>query len=509
MLDEARTRLADESLRSDVYSVFESGLVDHRDRVAIVHGARQYRYADLERMIDAFAGALRDHGCRPQSRVCLAIGHRAELIAAVLAVLKIGATYVPLDRRAPLDRARFIAEDSGATLVVHDPDCVGLVAALGVAALCTAEITPSDDRLPPARVADSDLAYILYTSGSTAKPKGVGISHANLLSYVVWARAAYLHSTDDRVALYTTLAFDFTVTCLFPPLIAGASIAIYDGVANPLVIHDIVNDRLVNVLKITPSYLHVLSLILDGQAHLRRVIVGGEDLKVSLAARVHAQLQGRAEIINEYGPTEATVGCVVHRFDPAVDREGSVAIGRPIQGMRAYVVADDGGMIEDDREGELCVSGAGVAPGYLNLEARSREVFVADPWVPGARMYRTGDIVRRRPGGDLVFVGRRDDQVKIRGNRVGLSEVTAAMLAHPGVASAYATAVPEHGTNTLVAVVTGARGLTANDVLAGLSNRLPPYMVPSILEVVEQLPLTPNQKVDRSAVLAVLGKRTG
>jgi amino acid adenylation domain-containing protein len=509
MVDDIHSQPADGSQDTEVYSVFERGLVLHRDRIAIVHGTAQHRYADLERMIDAFARALRDHGCTPRTRVCLAVGHRAELVAAVLAVLKLGATYVPLDRRAPVERAKFIAEDSGATLLVYDPDCAGLAAALGVRALCTAEIVPSDERIPRARVGAADLAYILYTSGSTATPKGVGISHENLLSYVAWARDTYFRSACDRIALYTTLAFDFTVTCIFPPLIAGASIVIYDGISNPLVIQDIVNDPLVNVLKITPSYLHVLSLILDDHAHLRRLIVGGEDLKVSLAARVHAQLHGRAEIINEYGPTEATVGCVVHRFDPATDTESSVAIGRPIPGMRAYVLADDGEWIEDGREGELCIAGAGVAPGYLNLEARSREVFVADPRVPGARMYRTGDIVRRRADGDLMFVGRRDDQVKIRGNRVGLSEVTAAMLAHPRITSAYATAVPEHGTNALVAVVTGERGLTEDDVVADLNARLPPYMVPSIVKVVDQLPLTPNQKVDRTEVLAVLGKRRG
>jgi amino acid adenylation domain-containing protein len=448
--------------------------------------------------------------------VCLAVDHGVELVASVLAVLKIGAAYVPVDTRNPINRTRHIVEDSGASLILHSEQHTDLAAGFRMAKLCTNDLSQHGAILRPqgmglndlaSGVHHDDLAYILYTSGSTGTPKGVGITHGNLMNYVLWARDRYFQSTDDRIALYTTLAFDFTVTCLFPPLLAGASIGVYDGVADPMAIRGILADPNVNVIKITPSYLHVLSQLWNGQTHIRRLIVGGEDLKVGLAAKVHSQLTRSAEIINEYGPTEATVGCLFHVFDPEMDTGGSVPIGTPIPGMQAHVLDDRGALIEDEREGELCVSGRSVARGYLNGHERSRAAFVNNPFEPGETMYRTGDIVRRNSNGALLFAGRMDDQVKIRGNRVELSEVTAAMLSLPRVASAYVTPVRDHSSQTLAAVVTGDDGLAESEIAAQLQEKLPPYMIPTRLKVIEAIPMTPNQKVDRAAVLALLGRR--
>lgn len=437
--------------------------------------------------------------------------HGIELVAVVLAVLKIGATYVPLDARHPRARLAHIVRDSGARLVVHSREHAQVAADLGLPRVCLDELRlgheagllrPDRSRRPRSE----DLAYILYTSGSTGAPKGVGISHSNLLNYVAWARDRYFASPTDRIALYTTLAFDFTVTCIFPPLVAGASIGIYDGLSDPMAIREIVDDDAITVVKITPSFLHVLSQLLCGQRSLRRVIVGGEDLKVPLAAKVHAQLGGAAEIINEYGPTEATVGCFSHVFDPVRDRDGSVPIGSPIPGVQAYVVNERGGLVDGDGEGELCVAGRSVAAGYLNAEARTQASFVVNPFTPGTRTYRTGDLVRRKPSGALLFAGRRDDQVKIRGNRVELSEVTDAILRLPGVEAAYVTAVRDLGSAALAAVVTGRDGLEAQSVATKLAAILPSYMVPTILRVVPALPMTANHKIDRAAVLAVFGR---
>lgn len=475
-------------------------------RTAVADRGHLYDYAHLNREVDRIACALRTLGCKPGARICLAVSHGIELVASVLAVLKIGATYVPLDIRHPAERIQYIAKDSAASAILHSRSHADMAANLRIAALCVDDLRDADAVIQPEASSLNDLAYILYTSGSTGAPKGVGITHGNLLNYVLWARDRYIRSVDDRIALYTTLAFDFTVTCILPPLIAGASIGIHDGIADPMVIRDILADRSINIIKITPSYLHVLSQLVHRERHIRRLIVGGEDLKVALAAKVQSQLE-TAEIINEYGPTEATVGCLFHVFDPDTDKTGSVPIGVPIPGVRAYILDDRGAPVEDDGEGELWVSGRSVAPGYVNSEERTRAAFVSNPFEPGTRLYRTGDIVRRIRGGNLLFVGRKDDQVKIRGNRVELSEVMAALLGVPGVTSAYVTPVRNLGLDTLVAVMTGHDALSESDVVAQLERKLPSYMIPTRLKVIPEIPMTSNQKVDRAAVLAILGTK--
>jgi len=489
---------------ANLCTLFDESLMLHHDRIAVSDDDGLHDYARLGRRVDEISGALRELGCRPRTRVCLAVAHGLDLVASVLAVLRLGATYVPVDTRNPFDRVRYVVDDSEATMIVYSGEHAELAGRLGLVELRLDGLSRPGETVPTAAVSPSDLAYILYTSGSTGRPKGVGITHGSLSNYVRWATDRYIGSADDRIALYTTLAFDFTVTCIFPPLIAGASIGVYDGVTDPMVIQRIVADEDVTVIKITPSYLYILSHLLNGQRNILRLIVGGEDLTAELAAKVHGQLMHNAEIINEYGPTEATVGCVFHTFDPDTDRDGSVPIGMPIPGMRAYVVNENGALVNGAGEGELCLSGKSVAPGYLRPGS---DAFADNPFEPETVMYRTGDIVRRDDSGDLLFVGRKDDQVKIRGNRVELSEVSAAILAHPMVTSAYVTAVREHGSRALAAVATGDAGLTDALLLKHLAQRLPGYAMPTSLKVIDDMPLTFNQKVDRAAVLTILGKR--
>ncbi|NTF85446.1 amino acid adenylation domain-containing protein [Rhizobium rhizogenes] len=465
----------------------------------------EYSYADLFYRVDGILYSLRNKGFGEGSRICIAVGHGPDLVACVLATLKLGATYIPLDARNPIDRLRFIVNDSAAEVLLHDNTTVQIAAGLGVVIINLNEIEYLSDQIEYIDVKGDSLAYILYTSGSTGNPKGVEITHENLLSYAEWACGRYFSASSDRIALYSSLAFDFTVTCIFPPLMSGASIAIYDGIENPMIIQDILKDHQINIIKITPAYLFVLSKLIDGPSSVRRLIVGGEDLKVSLASRIYELLGPNIEIINEYGPTEATVGCVVHKFDPATDQGVSVPIGRPIDRVEAHIVDDDGKLV-DSGSGELYIGGPGVAAGYVNLVEQTERSFFYSPSLSNSRLYRTGDVVERLLDGNLTYLGRRDDQVKIRGYRVQLRDVIAAIQAHPLVESAYATAVPEHGTNTLVAVASISNKLSRDELLDSLRQRLPDYMVPTSLEIVTDIPMTNNQKVDRNAVLKIVGR---
>jgi amino acid adenylation domain-containing protein len=499
-------RVTDEA---NVCTLFDLSVRLYSSKTAISDNGRLHSYADLHREVDKIANALIEQGCAPHVRVCLMLRHSLEMVAAIYAVLKLGATYVPVDPRAPIDRIRYVTRDSGSSILLYSTPYAGIAAETGIKAVCVDGLDAQATVNATARIGADDLAYILYTSGSTGVPKGVGITHRNLLNYVQWARDTYIKATSDRIALYTTLAFDFTVTSIFPPLIAGASIGIYDGVADPFVIRDLINDEDVNIIKITPSYLSVLSQLLNGQRHIRLLIVGGEDLSATLAARVHSQLGSCADIINEYGPTEATVGCLFHQFDPRSDSDGSVPIGVPIANMHAYILDQNGDVPLGEAEGELCVSGRSVASGYVGAASSLRGNFGCDPRDPTIGMYRTGDIVRQLGTGSFVFLGRRDDQVKIRGNRVELSEVTAALLNIPDVSASYVTSVRDHDSYALAAVVTCRVPLTREDISMRLERTLPSYMIPTTIKVIAEMPITANQKIDREAVLSIVGKRGG
>ncbi|WP_084204415.1 amino acid adenylation domain-containing protein [Leisingera daeponensis] len=491
--------------RATVNTLLSESFQSYSSRTALSNSGALIRYDQLERRADGIAAMLTRNGCGYQSRVCLAVQHGLDMVAAILAVLKIGATYIPLDKRHPVDRLRFIVSNSAAAVVLHSNDSAGLCAQLGAACLSVEDARNPMTQGVWAPVNPGDLAYILYTSGTTGNPKGVGITHANLLNYSGFAARRYFRERDDRIALYSTLAFDFTVTCILPPLLAGASIALFDGVDDPMVISTILDDPKVTVIKITPSYLTVLSNFHAGQTSIRRLIVGGEDLSGKGAAEIYAQLGG-VDIINEYGPTEATVGCIVHTFDPAKDLDGSVPIGEAIPNMHALVAGPDGVLSETAPEGELYLGGASVAPGYIDLPEKSAAAFLNHPLVPGHKVYRTGDLVRRNASGQLVFAGRIDGQVKIRGNRVELTEVQNAMLRHRHVRAAYVTTVREHGTQSLVAIYTAEQPLEPADLNRHMQEIVPPYMVPSLMSAVSDIPLSTNQKVDRTAVLRMLGK---
>lgn len=493
---------------SPLIGALQKSFSDHSDRVALVSGGQPHTYADINRMSGRLKDVLVERGCMPGTRVAMVVRHSAAMVISVLAVLRAGATYVPLDPRSPTARTAFMINDSGARICIADSANRSLAQSLGIDCIDIDEkAAPTERHVDPAPRA-SDLAYVLYTSGSTGRPKGVGITHANLMAYAGWAAQTYFPGADDRIALYSTLTFDFTATSIFPPLLAGASISVFDGITDPFVIKEIAADIDTNILKITPAYLRLLSELPMDLSHLTRVIVGGEDLGVDLAATVQPLLSDDAEIINEYGPTEATIGCVVHTFDSRQDKNGSVPIGRPIPGVQTLIANDQGKILEGACTGELIVAGSNVAPGYINLPEKTKEVFPEAGSLSDANSYHTGDLVRRREDDIFEFLGRKDDQVKIRGNRVELGEVTAAILEITAVRSAFVFAIPEHGTHVLAAgVVANDDCVDVADLKSSLAQRLPDYMVPSRIRIVAELPLSQNQKVDRKKLLSLLSKK--
>ena len=487
-------------------------------RMAVVCGGDTLTYAELDERSRVLAGRLRALGAGAGSAVAICLERSTEAIVAMMATLRAGAAYVPVVPSLPVRRVEsLLAEVRPAAIVtvsVHrallPPDA---------AVLCLDEpMAPMPEGVgtPAAAPGAGDAAYILFTSGSTGVPKGVTITHENLVNYVTGV-AELLDldlEADQRVlhfASVTTLAADLGNTAVFPALLSGGCLHLVpEQIATDATAYaDYVAARPVDVLKITPSHLRALMAGPGGARVLpsRTLVLGGEASSWELVDEIRQA--ARCQVVNHYGPTETTVGCCALRLDADTRRTlgpwapATVPIGRPLVNVRAHVLDHRREPVPVGVVGELYVGGLGVARGYHRQEALSAERFLTDPFDsrPGARMYRTGDRVRRLPTGDIESLGRADDQVKIRGYRVELGEVEAALGRCAGVSEvAVVRWAPSEGDAQLVAYVAG--GATPDAVRAAASAALPEYMVPSLIVPVDRLPLNANGKVDRRALPA-------
>jgi amino acid adenylation domain-containing protein len=406
---------------STVVEAFRAQARRTPDEIALVCGETALTYAQLDKQSDRLALHIGEVTGVKAPKVALSLPRSIDLLVAIWGVLKAGGAYVPIDRLSPGERVAFLVKDSGAAMILTDLTQTG---SSDHGAISPLPLDPTAE----------DLAYVMYTSGSTGQPKGVMVSHGSLMNYVAWAKDQYTAGTPAAFPLYSSIAFDLTVTSLFVPLICGGRIVIYPETgANDLSILDVFTDDQVDVVKLTPSHLAVLDPDHLRTARISTLIVGGEDLTTATARSALEASGGRLAIFNEYGPTEATVGCMIHRYDPAIDTGGSVGIGRPVANTQIYLLDENAKPVPLGVVGEICISGRGVARGYLGRPDLTAERFVESDLATSNLVYRTGDLGRWREPGILEFLGRSDRQVKIRGHRVELDEVSAALATHPAI----------------------------------------------------------------------------
>jgi amino acid adenylation domain-containing protein len=504
--------LADRSLRADlgpltVHEQVARRIAEAPDAIAVVCGDAQLTYLELGSAVNRLARHLRSLRVARGDLVGLCLDPGVDAIVGPLAVLAAGAAYVPVDGDAwPAGRIGSILSDAGCRLVVSHrrfDGRLGVGPDVEVVRLddpATARALRALEATPPAGAAarPGDLAYVVYTSGSTGEPKGVMVEHRSVVNYLQWI--GDLLPCRRGAPLIGSLAFDLAATALLGPLAAGGSVAVPpasrglpDGLLD--------GPGRFGFVKATPSHLRTVRAgAIPRRAVTDVLVLGGESLTGDLLDRWSgAVAEG---FVNHYGPTEATIGCCA-RVVPAGERiDGPVPIGRPGPGMAAHVL--DGALerVPPGVIGELYVGGVGVARGYLGRPGATAERFLPDPFsdAPGARMYRTGDLVRRRRDGDLVFVGRSDEQVRVRGHRVEPGDVAAGLLRHPRVdACAVVARHRGHDDTQLVAYVQGD-GWTVSDLRAFLGGLLPAYMVPGSFVAMDALPLLANGKVDRGAL---------
>ncbi|MGW5354054.1 non-ribosomal peptide synthase/polyketide synthase [Streptomyces sp. NPDC004031] len=500
------------------------------DATAVVAGDTTLTYAELHARAAELAVRLRARGARRGSFVAVAVPRSAELMVALLAVLRTGAGYLPLELDYPADRLAYMLTDSGTTTVVTTAGAAGRLPSVpGLDIVIadtpeTADPAPADDPARPARPDDpapaddparparpDDPAYLIYTSGSTGRPKGVVVTHRAVVNRLAWMQGAYGLDAADRVLQKTPSGFDVSVWEFFWPLCEGAAVVLAapDGHRDPAYLARLIRAEGVTTMHFVPSVLAAFLTSDDVAADpswargLRRVFSSGEALPVA-AARGWTALTG-VPLHNLYGPTEAAVDVTHHAYDDTRDGAGgatAVPIGRPVWNTGLRVLDACLRPVPDGVPGELYLTGVQLARGYHGRPALTAERFTADPYAdrPGARMYRTGDLVRRRPDGTLDYLGRTDRQVKLRGNRIEPGETEAALTALPSVAQA-AVVVRE---GRLVGYAVPAPGAALEPALlrAALADALPAPLVPEAYVLLDALPLTPNGKLDHAALPA-------
>ncbi|MFD0782846.1 non-ribosomal peptide synthetase, partial [Micromonospora azadirachtae] len=422
-------------------------------------------------------------------------------IGALWGVLKAGAAYLPLEPSYPPSRLGFLLDDAKAALcLVQRP----FVDRLGPRRVIVIEDLPLAGAAPPPTLpAPTDLAYVIYTSGTTGRPKGVQVEHRNLVAYAGWALPRLQVDRNTRYAFFTSIAFDLGATAVFLPLLAGGSVELVPGEMTPPVLRRILEGGGVNALKLTPTYLDLINRLDVAPAGFRTVVVGGEQLSAAVAARAQRLFGPGCLIVNEYGPTEATIGCVVGNFDPDRDgSDGAVPIGEPALGSGVLLFDPDGRSTPAGAVGEIHLTGAQLARGYLGRPELDGERFVRLP--DGTRAYRTGDLGRLRPDGLLEFVGRSDDQVKVRGYRIEPGEIATVLAEHPAVAHAVVLPhMPARGQIRLHAYVTTQGPVTEDALRTHLAGLLPPAVMPARIAVLEEFPQTANGKVDTDSLRAL------
>lgn len=500
----------------NLIELFEAQVTHTPQAVAVVVDDQQVTYQALDIRANQLAHALQHQGIGPDMLVGVCLPCSLDFIIALLATLKVGGAYLPLDPAYPPDRLTIMLEDAQpALLLTHSKFCTHLpISAVTMKcldlepAIFNSPLTTS----PPRTLFSEQLAYVIYTSGSTGLPKGVCCNHKGVINLLADFERRQSLTVGDRCSLWTSVSFDVSVYEIFSALLYGLSLYLVpenirsNGAefAQWLYMHKITSSY------IPPFLLADFAFWLQRRADrlsLRRLLVGVEPITELLLASIHKHIPG-LQIINGYGPTEATICATLYTVPPQQTHNRNTPIGRPVQDMQVYLLNNQLQPVLPGEIGEIYIGGTGLSRGYLNHPELTAERFIPHPFsnAPGARLYKTGDLARYLPGGDLEFLGRYDQQVKLHGFRIELGEIEGVLQQHPGIQRSVVVLRADAPENPrLVSYVVPNPGCTpdSKDLQQFLQARLPQYMVPTTIMIVQTLPLLPNGKLDRNALLSL------
>jgi amino acid adenylation domain-containing protein len=500
-----------------VHEMFAAQAWRRPEAVAVVSGEEEVRYGELEARAEELARRLRGMGVGVEEAVGLYVGRGVAMVVGMLGIMKAGGCYVPLDPANPSERLLYMLRDSGAGVVLASVALAGVLEGSGARVVrldeqggwrvegaqseATEDVATesSDER----RVGPGNLAYVIYTSGSTGRPKGVMVTHSAIVNRLRWGQDVYPLKEGDRVLQGAAFGFDFSVWEILAPLTTGACLVLPQSGSHQdsAALVELINREGITAAHFVPT---LLQMVLQEREFkncrsLKYVFSGGEALPYALQERFFDCLD--ATLYNQYGPTEATVDATfwLCRRDSELS---FVPIGRPISNTQVYILNESLRPVPVGVAAELHIGGAGLARGYLNRPGLTAERFIPHPFnaEPGARLYKTGDLARFLPDGNVEFLGRLDHQVKIRGTRIELGEIEAVLLSHPGVQETVVLAREDAADDKrLVAYIVPRRGCTpaVGELYSFMKERIPEYMVPSAYVSLAALPLTPSGKVDR------------
>ncbi len=458
--------------------------------IAVSYGSNEFTYKELDALSNQMANYLKETYAIGQGDLIGIKLERSEwLPISILALLKLGCAYVPIDPSYPEERIAFIEEDS----TIKECITVSVIDAF------KGSSHTFSTSFANVKVPSSALAYMIYTSGSTGVPKGVMVSHSSLFNYLLWCRSYYFPSGEaSNFGLYTSLSFDLTITSLFLPLISGGQLAVLDSSED---ISDLLRsyvDSAIDCIKMTPAHIAVLGSLGLETIKIKKAIVGGDILHPSHISTLRS-LNPEIQIYNEYGPTEATVGCIVEEVQ---EEDTPILIGKPIYNTQVYILDAEQSLVPKGVIGELYLGGDCLSKGYWNRLDLTRDRFVSNPFTPESVLYKTGDIGYWTPDGRIVFLGRNDNQVKVQGFRVELGDVEATLVSHPDIEEgAVISFTTEEGMVELAGYFASSITISSSQLRTFYKEKLPDYMIPGHFIQLDELPLTVNGKVDRQKLV--------
>ena len=506
-----------------IHRLFELQAEKTPEAVAVVFEEQQLSYAQLNSQANELAHFLIHLGVGPDSLVGICAERSIEMIVGLMGILKAGGAYVPVDPQYPAERIAYMLEDSGVRLLLTQEQIAGsLPQTAARVVILGAEkeaIGRSSQKNPEVEMSRENLAYVIYTSGSTGKPKGVMISHRAICNRLLWMQTSMPLDESDRVLQKTSMSFDASVWEIFEPLIAGASVVMAEpgGQQDAAYLVRVIAEQKVTTLQVVPTMLAVMmgEQGVEELESLRRVYSGGEALREELRQEYDKKM--RAELHNLYGPTECAIDATHERIGGERQQEqeaGEVTIGKPIGNVRVHILDKRKRMVGVGVAGEIHIGGEGIARGYYKKAEMTAERFIPNPYggEEGGRLYKTGDIGRYRGDGRIEYMGREDEQVKVRGNRVEMGEIEEAVREIEGVREAVVVMREEGGEQRLIGYVVeeerGEGGEREREIRRRIKQKLPEYMVPAVIVMLDELPLLPNGKLNRQALMNYDGLRS-
>lgn len=486
----------------NLIELFEQQVLKTPDSIAIIDKDRSLSFFELQQKSNQLARTILQKGIEPEDIIGIMMTRRLEMLVSMLAVLKTGAAYLPLDPDFPLDRIEYMAENSDLSILLSESSLQAVYTQLNpdmeVIDVLNEDIYTTSTEDLQLEIAPTNLAYLIYTSGSTGLPKGIMIEHKSVINYAKSVARNIKANKYHSILCLTTMSFDIFVTETFLPLLEGLTVVLANSEdqKDPLALNNLIVQHQVDLMQITPSHLNLL--LNGGQFEflncLKGMLVGGEGFPQELFKKLKSQFSGK--IYNMYGPTETTVWSSMQDLSES----STVDIGKPLANTSIYILDKNQQLQAIGVPGELCIGGDGLARAYWKREELTNEKFIENPYSSGERIYRTGDLAKWQADGNLNILGRLDNQVKIRGFRIELGEIESQLISHELIKEAAAVVKENKGNKYIAAYYVAEKEIPFKELKDYLSGKLPNYMLPSYSTKLDSLPLTPNGKINRKVL---------